>query len=97
MRFAAGIIPFPDIGVPSANARGIDGDQDFAGIDWRHRQGVGGDHLRSTKAVDSRSEHRAGHLHRVMSWSNNVAGTIEHDSDLTVDCHLHERDCRPRR
>src|SRR6266404_8420583 len=25
MRFAAGIIPFPDIGVPSANARGIDG------------------------------------------------------------------------
>jgi len=32
-RFAAGIIPFPDIGVPSANARGIDGDQYFTGID----------------------------------------------------------------
>jgi len=80
MRFAAGIIPFPDIGVPSANARGIDGDQYFTGIDCRHRQGVRGDHLGATKAVDGRGEHGAGHMHRVMPGSNKIAGAIEHDS-----------------
>jgi hypothetical protein len=84
MRFAAGIKPLPDVRVPSANARGIDGDQDFTGINWRHRQGVGSDYLRSTKTVDSRSEHRAGHMHRVMPWSNNMVGMVEHDSNLAV-------------
>src|SRR5258705_1381953 len=79
MRFAAGKKSFPDVSVPSANARGIDGDQYFTGINCRYRQGVRSDHLGSTKTVDSRGEHGAGHMHRVMSWSNNMAGTIEHD------------------
>jgi hypothetical protein len=84
MRFAAGIPSVPDVGVPPPDARGIDGDQDFTGIDGRHRQSVSGDHLRSAKLVDRRGEHRARHMHGVMGWSNNVAGTIEHDCDLAV-------------
>src|ERR1700722_14330594 len=37
---------FPNIGVPSADARGIDRDQDFTGIHFRNRQSVSGDDLR---------------------------------------------------
>ena len=84
MRFAAGKKPFPDVGVPSANTRGIDSDQDFTGINCRYRQGVSGDHVRSAKAVDGRGEHRAGHMHRVMPRSNNMVGLMEHDSNLAV-------------
>src|ERR1700737_3614095 len=76
MRFAAGKKPFPDVGVPSANTRGIDSDQDFTGINCRYRQGVSGDHVRSAKAVDGRGEHRAGHMHRVVRRSNNMGGLL---------------------
>jgi hypothetical protein len=44
-----------------------------------------------------RGEHGAGHMHRVMSWSNNMAGMIEHDSNLRRASHLDERDYRRRR
>src|SRR6202051_2604090 len=82
MRLAGRKISFPDIGVPSADAGGIDGDQNFAGIDFRDRQSVSGDHLRSTEAVDGGSEHGAGHMHRVMAGGVKMAGTIEHDNNL---------------
>jgi hypothetical protein len=84
MRLAGRKKSFPDIGVPSADAGGIDGDQDFTGIDFRDRQSVSGDHLGSTEAVDGGSEHGAGHMHRVMAGARKIAGAIEHDRDLTV-------------
>src|SRR5882762_1064083 len=84
MRLAGRKKSFPDIGVPSADAGGIDGDQDFAGIDFRDRQSVSGDHLGSAEAVDGGSEHGAGHMHRVMAGVKKIAGAIEHDRDLTV-------------
>jgi hypothetical protein len=71
MRFTAGKKPFPDIGVPSANARGIDGDQDLTGINYGDRQGVRGNDVGSAKAVDSRGEHGARHMHRVMPGGHN--------------------------
>jgi hypothetical protein len=75
---------FPDISIPWADAGAIDSDHDFIGIKRRHRQSMAGDHARSAKAVDSRGEHRAGHMHRVMPGNESIAGTIEHDGDLTV-------------
>src|SRR3984957_21157889 len=84
MRLVGSKKSFPAIGVPLADAGGIDGDQDFAGIDFRDRQSVSGDHLGSTEAVDGGSEHGAGDMHRVMARAGKIAGTIEHDRDLTV-------------
>src|SRR3984957_8300311 len=84
MRLAGSEISFPDIGVPSADAGGIDGDQNLPGIDFRDRQSVSGDHLGSTEAVDGGSEHGARHMHRVMAGARKIAGAIEHDRDLTV-------------
>src|ERR1700731_1164361 len=75
---------FPDIRVPSADAGGVDGDQDFAGIDFRDRKSMSADHLGPTEAVDGGSEHSAGHVHRVMAAVKKIAGAIEHDMDLTV-------------
>jgi hypothetical protein len=97
MRLAGRKKSFPDFGVPSAHAGGIDGDQNFAGIDFRDRQGMSRDHLGSTVAVDASSEHGARHMHRVMAGVWKMAGSIEHDRDLTVGVQLHERGCRPRR
>src|SRR3984957_5683486 len=84
MRLAGRKKSFPDIGVPSADAGGIDGDQNLPGIDFRDRQSVSGDHLGCTEAVDGGSEHGAGHMHRVMAGARKIAGAIEHDRDLTV-------------
>jgi len=55
------------------------------------------DHLGSSEAVDGGSEHGARHMHRVMAGVWKMAGSIEHDGDLTVGVQLHERGCRPRR
>jgi hypothetical protein len=33
-------------------------------------------------------------MHRVMSGSDDMAGSIEHDGNLTVGLHFHGRDCR---
>jgi hypothetical protein len=75
----------------------MDGDQNFAGIDFRDRQSVSGDHLGPTEAVDGGGEHGAGHFHRVMAGIWKMAGAIEHDRDLTVGRSFHGRGCRLRR
>ena len=66
MRFARRKNPFPDFGIPTADACRVDGDQDFAGIKLGYGQGMARDRLGSAKMVDGRGEHRARDMLRVM-------------------------------
>ena len=84
MWFAFGEISFTDIGVPAAGAGGIDRDQDFAGVHCGDREGVSGNHLRSTEAVDRRGVHGTGHMHGMMPGGDKIAGAIEHDDNLAA-------------
>jgi hypothetical protein len=67
MRLARRKIAIADVGIPRADAGGIDRDHDFIGIQRRYRQRMASNHLRAPEAIDRRGEHGAGHMHRVVN------------------------------
>ncbi len=58
-----------DVGVPRANARGVQLDEHFVRVNLRHRQLVQREHFRTAKTVDRRCAHGLGNScgHKILA------------------------------